>query len=104
MRPVGLGDLAAAAGALMAAPEGARAALMQAMLREAERADAFRAASGRYHPRLGNGTLMAAALGHPRAALAGPNDAAWLDCLAQATRAVIAHRCARAGGGGDGGR
>ena len=94
MRPVGLGDLAAAAGALMAAPERRRAALMQTMLLEAERADAFRAASGRLHPGLGNGTLMAAALAHPRAARAGPDDKAWLGCLAQAVAAVIAHRSA----------
>ena len=95
MRPVGLGDLSAAAGVLMAAPEGARGGLMRAMLHEAERADAFRRVSGRYHPGFGNGTLMAAALGHRRAAHAGPGDPLWLDCLALALEAVIAHRCAR---------
>lgn len=96
MIAVGLGDLAAAAAALMAVPEGERAARMQAMLRAAERADAFRRATGRRHPMLGNATLMAAALAQGGSARAGPGDPAWLDCLAQALEAVIAH-CATQG-------
>lgn len=97
MRPVGLGDLAAAAGALMAAPERRRAALMQTMLLEAERADAFRAASGRLHPGLGNGTLMAAALARAKDIPAPRlSERDGLEAMALVIHAVLAWRIDRA--------
>jgi len=93
MRSVGLGDVAAAARALMAVPEAERAALMRRLLDEAERADRFRRRCGRVHPWLGNGTLMARALACRRADVAGPGDAAYLAALAQVIEMVLDWRC-----------
>jgi hypothetical protein len=65
--PPGLTDLWAATGALLAVPRGRRAALMAALLDEAETADRFRRLWRRPHPRLGDGSLLAAALARPQA-------------------------------------
>lgn len=89
MRPIGLGDLTAAAGALAAVPHGRRAALMAILLAEAETADRFRRRHGRPHPAFGNGTLMAAALARPQTRLA-PGAPDGLEALAQALDAVLA--------------
>lgn len=67
MRAAGLADLDACAGALMAVPPRARPALMAALIVQAQAADAHRAATGRAHPRWGNGTLAAVAMARPRA-------------------------------------
>ena len=69
MRPVGIGDLVAVAGALAAVPQAARPGLMTRLIDGATQADRHRAATGRAHPRWGNGTLMAAALTYPQAPL-----------------------------------
>lgn len=95
MRAVGLSDIAAAARALMRVPEADRPALMQALIDEAHRADRFRARFGRVHPRSGNGTLMAAALAHAQAEVAGPGDGAYLAALAQAIDGVLEWRHAQ---------
>lgn len=91
MRPVTLGDLAAAARVLLAQPEGLRPAAMAALIARAEAADRLRLAEGRHHPLYGNGTLMAAALAHPRADPPDPGGDDFLSCLALATEAVLAH-------------
>lgn len=89
MRPVGLGDLSAAAGALAAVAPARRAGLMAILIAEAETADRFRRRHGRPHPDFGNGTLMAAALARPQARLA-PGGREGLAALAQALEAVLA--------------
>ncbi|KPQ06779.1 MAG: hypothetical protein HLUCCA12_09230 [Rhodobacteraceae bacterium HLUCCA12] len=96
MRAVGLGDVSAAARALMAVPEPARPALMRRLLDEAAQADRYRLRRGRAHPVLGNGTLMARALACPLADVAGPGDPAYLAALAQVIEAVLDRRCATA--------
>lgn len=96
MRPVGLGDLTAAAGALAAVPPGRRRGLMALLLTEAESADRFRAAEGRAHPFFGNGSLMSAALAHPQAPLV-PGAPEGLALLALALDAVL-DRLAAPGG------
>jgi len=88
MRPVGLGDLVAAARALAAVPRGQRRAVMAQMLSEAEAADTFRRREGRLHPRYGNGTLMAVALARPQGGRT-PGEVQSLACLAQALEAVL---------------
>jgi len=97
MRPVGLGDLVAAAGALAAVAPDQRRALMARLLAEARAADVFRRREGRIHPAFGNGTLMAAALARPQRALP-PGERQALLCLAQALAAVLE---TPAEGGGD---
>ncbi|MGY6536661.1 MAG: DUF7742 family protein [Pararhodobacter sp.] len=94
MSPVGLGDLAVAARALMAVPAHRRAKVMRAMIRQADRAHRYGQRTGRLHPRLGNGTLMSAALARPQARFSGPADADWLACLAEVVAAVMAWRAA----------
>lgn len=89
MRPVTLGDLAAAARVLLAQPEGLRPAAMAALIARAEAADLLRRTEGRHHPVYGNGTLMAAALAHPRADPLHPGAVDYLSCLALATEAAL---------------
>jgi serine O-acetyltransferase len=88
--PVGLTDLWAAAGAILAAPPAARRVLMARLIDEADVARDWRARHGRPHPRLGDGTLMAAALACPRRRIA-PADPAALAALACAALAVRRH-------------
>lgn len=92
MQLVGLGDLAAAARAMMAVPEARRGPLLQRLLDEADLADRYRRTSGRAHPVFGNGTLMSAALARPQAHSAAPGDADYLACLAQAIDGVLDRR------------
>jgi len=89
MRAVGLGDLAAAAGALLAEAPARRPALAARLVAEARAAEVCRRASGRSHPVWGNGTLMAAALARPQAPLV-PGDPAGLAALALVLAAVRA--------------
>lgn len=96
MRPVTLGDLAAAARVLLAQPEAQRPAAMAALIARAEAADRLRQAEGRHHPLYGNGTLMAAALAHPRAEPVAPGGADFLACLALATEQALI--CSRRAG------
>jgi hypothetical protein len=91
MRPVTLGDLAAAARVLLAQPEALRPAAMAALIARAEAADRLRQAEGRHHPLYGNGTLMAAALAHPQAGAPPPVGEDFLSCLALATEAALIH-------------
>ncbi len=95
MAPVGLGDLAAAARALMAVPAHRRAGLMRAMIGEADLAYRYWQGCGRLHPGFGNGTLMSAALAHPQRRDGGAGDELYLACLAEALEAVIAWRAGR---------
>lgn len=92
MRPVLMGDVVAAARALMAVPPAARARLMAAMLAEAEAAEAYRRACGRAHPDWGNGSLMAVAMARARVAEPALSDPAYRDCLVAVLEAL--------GGGG----
>ncbi|WP_372891541.1 hypothetical protein [Rhodosalinus sp.] len=61
MRPVHWGDVTAAARALLAAPPGDRARRARAMIEAAHAAHRYMKRTGRAHPRLGNGGLMALA-------------------------------------------
>lgn len=89
MRPVTLTDLAAAARVLLALPDPARPAAMRALIARAELADRHRRATGRQHPAYGNGTLIAAALAHPRRDPPAPGDTDYLACLACALDALL---------------
>lgn len=80
MRRVLIGDVMAAARAILSAPPGARAALADRLLAEAHAAHCYFKRYGRAHPHWGDGSLMARALHHgapPR----GP-DRAFLAALA----------------------
>lgn len=96
MRPVTLGDLAAAARVLLAQPEALRPAAMAALIARTEAADQLRRAEGRHHPLYGNGTLMAAALAH-RVAEAPPGTPDYLACLALAAEALFRHGAGKSG-------
>ena len=96
MRPVTLGDLAAAARVLLAQPEALRPAAMAALIVRAEAADSLRRSKGRHHPLYGNGTLMAAALAHPTGE-ASPGALDYLACLALAAEALVRHGAGKSG-------
>jgi hypothetical protein len=92
MHTVGLGDLAAAARALMAVPEARRGLLLRRLMDEADLAERYRRTRGRAHPVFGNGTLMSAALARPQAGPVAPGDSDYLACLAQAIEGVLDRR------------
>ena len=97
MRAVTLGDIRAAARVLAQHPQAARAALMAAMLQEADFADRYRKAYGRCHPRLGNGSLMSAALARAKDIPAPRlSERDGLEALALVIHAVLAWRIDRA--------
>lgn len=87
-----MGDVIAAARAMLAVPEAGRRAVLAAMLAEAAAAEAFRRRHGRAHPEWGNGSLMAAAMARARVAEPGLGDAGYRDCLVAVLEAL--------GGGG----
>ena len=89
MRPVTLTDLAATARVLLAQPETRRAAALAALVARAAVADEHRRATGCNHPAYGNGTLLAAALAHPRAEPQTPGSTEYLTCLAQVIEGLV---------------
>lgn len=90
MRPVLHGDVRAAALVLRAVEPKARAALLARMLREADRADAYRLNTGRAHPLWGSGSLMSAAMMRPRAPEPYLDDPEYAGCMAQVFEALVA--------------
>lgn len=86
------GDLEAGLRVLLACPPSRRAARAAALLRQAAIADRFRQRSGQAHPRYGSGSLMSAALRHPRAPLPDHCDASYRACLSVLLCAIAA-RC-----------
>ena len=81
MQPLVIGDVLAAARALLAVPPGRRAALCLRLYAEAERADAHRRRTGRPHPRWGDGSLMGAALRRRPPGEPALSDPAFRACL-----------------------
>ena len=90
MRPVGHGDVSAAACALLAAPRAARPALLARLLAQAETADAYRRELGRLHPLWGNGSLMGAARGQRRAREPFLDDPDYAACMVLVFEALVA--------------
>lgn len=88
MRPVLHGDLVAAARALLPVAPPARPARLAALLEAAEMAEAHRRRTGRAHPRLGTGSLMAAAMRAPLPPEPGLDDSDYLACLALVAAAL----------------
>ncbi len=88
MHRIGLADLWAAVGALLAVPPKARPRLMAELIAQAEAAAAWVRRTGRAHPRYGNGTLISAALARPQVqrALDDPEVLAALILAAKAVR------------------
>ena len=89
MRPVLHGDVSAAACALLALAPCCRPRALAAMLAEADAADLFRKRTGRAHPRWGNGSLMAAALGHKRAPEPFLDQPDYAACMALVFEALV---------------
>ncbi|MDU8911061.1 hypothetical protein [Aestuariicoccus sp. MJ-SS9] len=81
MRPVLIGDVTAAACALLAVPPARRTALARRLIAEAEAARRYQDGTGRAHPDWGNGTLMSAALAHPRRPEPRAGEPDFLECL-----------------------
>ena len=98
MRPVLPVDVSAAARALLAVPAPVRAAWARRLIKEACAADAYCRQTGRAHGRWGNGTLMAAAHGHPIGNEVCFDDLDYLDCQVRVLTALRAYRQAEAQG------
>ena len=94
MRPIGPGDVAAAACALMKVPDSMRAALAERMLTHAQAADKYRKRLGRAHPRWGCGSLMDVAGTYPRRAEPFWDDPEYLRCVMVILSAICAVRAA----------
>lgn len=99
MRPLLHGDLASAARLLLTVPPAARGDLCRQLLAEAEAADAHRRATGKLHPRWGNGSLMAAARKRPLPPEPGFDDGDYCHAFATVLRMLAAHRRAARGQG-----
>lgn len=97
MRQITHGDVTCAARVLMQLPVSQRAMVLADMLTAAHLADCHRKATGRVHPRLGNGTLMAVALARGAGPEPFAGDRAYLTALAQVIEGVIAWRADRPG-------
>lgn len=95
MRPALHGDVSAAARALLAVPRGARVQLCRGLIRRAERADRYRLATGRCHPRWGNGSLMAAARTQALADEPGFDDIDYCRCFRMVLAALVVFRITR---------
>ena len=92
MRRILAGDVAAAARALHAVPDAARAARLAELIARAEAADQHRAATGRAHPLWGGGSLMAAARGQARGPEPDFDDDAYCACWIAVLEGLIAYR------------
>ena len=90
MRPVTLGDLCAAARAVLMHPVADRDRVARALVRDAHLADRYRQRFGRAHPRLGPGTLMAVALARQPKMPPAIADRAYLLALRAVLDAVLA--------------
>jgi hypothetical protein len=82
MRALLLGDVVAAARALLPVAEEERVAVLSALIEAATLADGHRRRSGRSHPRHGDGSLMAAALARGCAREPFLDDRDYCRCLA----------------------
>ena len=93
MRAVLMGDVIAAARALLAFEPVERQALLVRMIDQAEQADRYRKRLGRAHPNWGNGSLMAAASRWPQAPEPFLSDPDYLDCLQMVLGRLARRRC-----------
>jgi hypothetical protein len=82
MRQMLLGDVVAAARALLVVPSESRPMLLARLVREASFAEKHGRATGRNHPLHGDGSLMSAALRHPCVAEPPLDDKDYRLCLA----------------------
>ena len=81
MRPILHGDVSVAARALLAAPHADRGRLCARLIAEAEVAHHHVDETGRVHPVYGNGSLMAAAMGHNLADEPSFDDVTYCQCF-----------------------
>ncbi len=96
MREITHGDIRAAARVLLVRPAADWPHVMAQMLDEAHCADRYRKSFGRHHPRLGNGTLMSAALARKPVPEPPASDPRYLATLAASIEAVLSWRMGRA--------
>lgn len=95
MRPVGHGDVTAAARAMLCVPPVAREALCKRMIQEADFADRYAKRMGRPHRDWGNGTLMAAARARPLADEPHLGEERYCRCLETVFRLLLEWRVSR---------
>ncbi|MDA5094413.1 hypothetical protein O2N63_09985 [Aliiroseovarius sp. KMU-50] len=92
MRPVLLGDVAAAACVLLMVKPPERPDAIVRMIAHAHRADRYRYVTGRAHPKWGNGSLAAVARNLPRAQEPYQDDPDYCDCMLTVYAALKTNR------------
>jgi hypothetical protein len=92
MRTILLGDIIAAARALLAAPSDNRIGLLDTMIQQANAAHHFHKRLSRPHPNWGNGSLMARANLEPQMSEPFASDIDYLQTLQLVIAAIICHR------------
>ncbi len=92
MRTLLLGDIIAAARALLALPAENRPSLLEAMIRQADAAHRFHKRRSRQHPEWGNGSLMARANIETQVAEPMASDCEYLRVLCLVLEGVISHK------------
>jgi hypothetical protein len=87
-----IGDVIAAALVLLALPMGDWDRAVDRLIMEASVADSYRQRHGRHHPVWGDGSLMAAAGGHPRLREPFLSDIRYLLALIRVLDALVARK------------
>lgn len=90
MRPVQLADIEIAARVLRIVPKDLRNSCVKQLLQQADVADRYRKRLGRPHPLFGAGSLMSAAMRHPKAPRPDACDHLHLDCIGLVVRQLAA--------------
>ncbi|MEM1428785.1 MAG: hypothetical protein AAGG09_04935 [Pseudomonadota bacterium] len=92
MRRVLPGDVAAVARVLCRLPPALRRDRLARLIADAEQADGHRRSTGRAHPTLGSGSLMAAASRLPRVPEPDFDDDLYCRCWILVLEALVRHR------------
>ena len=93
MRPVLHGDIVAAARVLLRMPRDQRRSELWRMLKHADAADRYRKRLGKGHPKWGNGSLMAVAMGREMVGEPFLDDPEYCRCMVDVFEVLIMSRC-----------
>lgn len=92
MRQVLLQDAVVLARCMLLVVKEQRKTFARAKILQAHTADSFRIQNGKYHPLLGNGTLVSCLSSLPRGVERPLDDLDFADCMVKALEAVIGFR------------
>lgn len=101
MRRILYGDVVAVASVTLSVAPAMRGYLLESLMHKAHCADKFRKRFGRWCPGSGDGSLVAACSGLPRANIDMLGDPAVTDCMLQVFDGIKRWRCSQSTRGGN---